>query len=421
MDLYFERHDGGAVTCDDFRAAMADANGRDLGLFGRWYEQAGTPRLEVRGHHDPAAKAYELTLRQSYPPLAEQADRTPAEPLHLPVTVGLVGPDGTDLAVTLEGEGAPATEHLLELREAERTFRFAGVEAKPVPSVLRGFSAPVRVELERTRQELAFLMAHDSDSFNRWDAGQVLAKELLLELVAGPGSGEAVLDPLFVEAWGRVLADPNLDGSLKSLALGLPAEKLLGQEMTVVEVEGIHRARRFALRELARAHRDELRRVCDANAADGPYRNDKASIDRRRIRNRALAVLSCLEEAEITGLVMQQFRDADNMTDRQAALGMLMGLDVPEREEALEAFRDQWVHDPLVMDKWFALQASSSLPGTVERVRALTRHPDFHLDNPNRARALLGTFRTGEPAALPHRRRLGVRACSPTTCSSSTR
>jgi aminopeptidase N len=386
LDLYFDRHDGQAVTCDDFRRAMAEANGARLDRFERWYSQAGTPRVKARGAYDPVARTYALTLEQSCPSVNGAHE---PKPFHLPVEVGLLGADGRDMQVTQEGQSGSRSSHLLELTDQEQTFTFTGVREAPVPSILRGFTAPVRLAAERGRDELGFLLANDADPFNRWDAGQELARGLLLEIING---GERRVDPLFVEAFGKVLTDDGLDGSLKALALALPSERLLAQEMEVIDVDAIHDARRFVARELAGAWRSELEHKVASSEADGPYRSDKRSIDRRRIRNRALAYLACLEEPEISARIGQAFERADNMTDRQAALAILSDVACPEREAALAAFHAQWKDDPLVLDKWFVVQAGSSLPNALDSVKALAEHPDFTHKNPNRVYALLVTF-----------------------------
>jgi aminopeptidase N len=391
MDLYFRRHDGQAVTCDDFRAAMADANSRDLAQFERWYELRGTPLVEARGQHDARAHSYALTLRQSL----ERPDGTPEPPpLHVPVALGLLGPDGRDLPLRLDGEReARGRTRVLELREREQTFVFADVPEPPVPSLLRGFSAPVRLRMARPREERAFLMARDSDPFNRWDAGQTLAQELLLELAqAWAARRKLALDPLFSEAWGRVLADPELDGSLKALALALPSERILAQEMEVIDPDALHAARRFAQAELARAHRGALQSALAALVGRGAYRADPESIDRRRLKHAVLAFLTCTGEPEALKLLVEELARSDNMSDTQAALALLVQHPVPERDAALERFERRWRGDPLVLDKWFALQAGSSAPDTCERVLALAAHPAFTLRNPNRVRALVGEF-----------------------------
>src|SRR5262245_35734608 len=397
MDLYFERHDGTAVTCDDFRAAMADANGVDLAQFERWYSQAGTPVIEVRGEHDPAGRLYDLTLRQ----VLAKSGASESQPLHLPVKIGLLGPDGRELSLRLQGEYKEhaATTRLLELRERERTFRFVDVPARPVVSLLRGFSAPVRLRWERPRSELAFLMAHDTDAFNRWDAGQELAKGVLLELVGAHARGkELALDPALSDAFGKLLADERLDGSFRALTLGLPDELTLGQELEALDPEAVHVARRFAVRALARAHRPVLVATYRALSERTGTDIDKAAIDARRLKNRALLYLASLEEPETIALAWQQFERARNMTDSEAALAALVGIDCRERELALDSFYRRWKHDPLVLDKWFRMQALAPQKDTLERVVALAAHPDFTLRNPNRVRSLLGAFSQANPA-----------------------
>jgi aminopeptidase N len=395
MDLYFERHDGQAVTCDDFRAAMADANGADLEQFGRWYAQAGTPILVARSRHDPNGKRYTLELEQR-PPV--NVDPEHWLPLHVPVAVGLIGPDGRDLPLRISSESAQeimvrGSTAILELREPQQTFVFEGVAQPPVPSLLRGFSAPVRLELDRSVDELAFAMAHDGDSFCRWDAAQSLAQRLLLELAHEAAQGRPLeLDPRLDRAWRRVLDDPELDGSLKALTLALPDERLLGQQMEVVEVDGIHQARLFAVRTLAEAHRDALRETYDRLQPEGGYAIDRASIDGRRLKNTCLRHLVALEEDDLVALALAQFRRADNMTDAQAALSCLVDTNTEARDEALADFHARWRHDALVLDKWFAVQALSSRPDTLDRVFELAEHPDFTLRNPNRVRSLLGVF-----------------------------
>ena len=394
LDLYFERHDGQAVTCDDFRAAMADANGLDLGRFERWYAQVGTPSVEAHGAYDAGARRYALTLRQTLP----RAEGEPAAaPLPIPVALGLLGPDGADLPLVLEGETArgPTTRVLL-LEANEQSFAFTGVDAPPVPSLLRGFSAPVRLRVARDRSELAFLMAHDSDPFNRWDAGQELAQGLLLQLAHDAAAGRSLaLDPLFAQAFGRLLSDPALDGSLCALALTLPSERLVGQEMEVIDVDALHAARQFAIRALARHHRAALEEVYARCTPQEPYRVDRASIDRRRLGGAVLGYLAALGESEWTRRIAREAERGDNMTQRQAALGLLVDLPGPERDAALSRFYDTWRSDPLMLDKWFRLQALSVLPDAFDRVVALSRHPDFTLGNPNRVRALVEAFAAG--------------------------
>jgi aminopeptidase N len=391
MDLYFERHDGGAVTCDDFRDALAAANDADLTRFGRWYSQSGTPLVTARGRYDAAARTYSLTLTQALP-----AGKLDPGPLPIPVRLGLLGRDGRDLPLRLEGERPERggeTTRVVVLEQREQTFRFTGVAAEPVPSLFRGFSAPVRCELARSRADLAFLLAHDSDAFQRWDAGQELALGVLLDLVREHAAGRPLaLEPLLGEALGSVLADESLDGSLRALTLRLPEESVIAQSLFDVEPDGIHAARLFAVQQLARDLRGQLMDTYARLARAGAYSNDKASIDRRRLKNRVLGYLTALGEPDTTELARRQLEGADNMTDAFAALACLVEAPGEAREAALSAFHARWRSDPLVLDKWFAVQAASGAEDTFERVVALTQHADFTLRNPNRMRALLSTF-----------------------------
>jgi aminopeptidase N len=399
MDLYFERHDGAAVTCDDFRAAMADANDVDLGLFERWYAQPGTPVITAEGEYDERSNTYMLTLRQSAPEQrGAAADAPDWQPMHVPVRVGLLGADGTDLPLRFVGEdaGRARPERVLELVEAERRFTFEDVPERPVPSLLRGFSAPVKLVCARSRDELAFLMAHDSDAFNRWEAGQELAKDLLLALTADAEGGRALaLDADFSDAFARILTDPQLDGSLKAQALTLPGERVLGQDLDEIPVDALHRARQFMRQSLAEAHEGALGDVYAACESDGAYAIDQPSIGRRRLRNVALAYLSSIPGDAASERLARQFESADNMTDTQAALSMLADCDGPAREDALAAFYERWKSDPLVLDKWFSVQAMSKREDTAAKVVALAEHPDFSLRNPNRVRSLVGIFCAG--------------------------
>jgi aminopeptidase N len=399
MDLYFERHDGQAVTCDDFRAAMADANGVDLVQLERWYDQAGTPRVRVTGRHDATARTYALRFEQ-LPPEPRVQERW--QPMHVPVRMALLGPDGAELPLAFAGEGGPDVprERVIELRDLVHEIVFRDMDSAPMPSLLRGYSAPVILEMERSREELAFQMGRDGDPFQRWDAGQRLASILLLELAAQLPAGRVVgavpaLDPAFVDALRRTLLDDRLDASLRALALVLPEERLLAQRVEPVDPDALHAAREHAIAGIAHVLRGELEATWQACRPRGPYRADRESIARRRLAHACLRYLGTLGAPEITQRIWQLFESADNMTDAQSALVLLADLDVPERERALARFYERWRDDPLVIDKWFTVQALSSLPDTVERVRALAHHPDYNVRNPNRVRALVGSFAAG--------------------------
>ena len=385
---YLERHDGCAVTCDDFRAAMAEANGVDLTQLERWYSQAGTPLVRARGTWDEATSRYSLSFNQSQ--RATSGERAPL-PLPIPIRVGLLGKDGQDI---------PGTPRTLELTDAEQTFTFDNVVERPVASIGRGFSAPIKLEIDRSQEELAFLMAHDSDSFNRWEAGQELARRVLLGLVDQVANGRSLeLGPGLIQAFGKVLSDPSLDGSMKALTLALPSEELLAQELSIVDPDAVHQARQFAVRQVASALRDDLIRTYEQHAR-GTEAVDKTQVARRRIKNRSLRYLVALEEPETIAMAAAQFAAAKGMTDYEAAFLTLVDLDSPESDRAIDGFYQRWRSDPLVLDKWFRMQAMSSAPTAFERVVALSKHPDFTLANPNRARSLLYAFAAGNPVGF---------------------
>ncbi|MGY0712482.1 aminopeptidase N [Azospirillum argentinense] len=396
MDLYFQRHDGQAVTCDDFAAAMSDATGVDLTQFKRWYRQAGTPELDVTGAYDEAAKTYRLTVKQTVPPTPGQPVK---EPMHIPLVMGLLGPDGADLPLGLTGEAEPAgTSRTLHITEAEQTFTFVDVPARPVPSLLRGFSAPVKLRADLTDGDLTFLMANDSDAFNRWEAGQTLATRLLLSLVADRQAGrELVLPQSFIDAVGAVLKDADQDPAFAAQALVLPTESYLGTQMEVIDPDAIHAVREFARRRLAEALRPGWLDTHRRNAGNEPFSVDAAAIGRRALKNLCLAYLMALEDEEALGLCLGQYRGAQAMTDVMAALQFLSNSNAPERDEAIAAFYERWKGEALVVDKWFGVQATSHRPDALERVTALLAHPAFEIRNPNKVYALIGGFAGGNP------------------------
>jgi aminopeptidase N len=391
MDLYFQRHDGQAVTCDDFVQAMQDASGVDLAQFKRWYDQAGTPTLAATGEYDAQAKRYTVTVRQTTPPTPAQTEKLP---LHVPLAVGLVGPDGRDLPLRLEGEaGAQGTERVLSLKEREQRFAFVDVPVRPVPSLARRFSAPVILEFDYSEAELAHLMAHDADAFNRWEAGQRLATNLLMRAIEAARTGKPIATPRsFVDAMAQVLRDGPRDPAFAAEAMSLPSEIYLAERMDVVDPDAIHAARVQLRRELARALQDELLAMYDTLASGGPYSPDAQSAGRRGLRNACLGYLMELETPAVCALAERQFDAADNMTDRMAALATLANSGAAARDAVLERFYAQWRHEPLVVDKWLAAQASARLPDTLARVQGLTRHEAFDLKNPNKVYALIRTF-----------------------------
>ena len=402
MDLYFKRHDGQAVTCDDFRAAMADANGADLAQFARWYSQAGTPVVECSGSYDGRAETYTLKLRQSCPPTPGQPHK---DPFVIPFAVGLVDLDGRDLAINIDSKSLfqaarsnGARTAVLAFTKAEQEFVFRQVPEQPVPSLLRGFSAPVHVRYEYTDSELTHLMAYDSDPFNRWEAGQALAIRILLAAVEDIRSGRQMEVPVaFIEAMGRVLSDGSRDPAFASECLQLPAESYLAECMAVADPEAIHVARMRVIREIATKYRTRFEGAFRHFSVPGPYSPDAAAAGRRSLRNAALAYVATIDDGTSRALAFLEFRRAENMTDAMAALTCLVNSAGAERERALSMFFDKWKDEALVIDKWFKVQATSWLPGTLERVKKLALHPAFDLKNPNRARALLHAFALENP------------------------
>ncbi|MCK5424757.1 MAG: aminopeptidase N, partial [Emcibacter sp.] len=393
MDLYFKRHDGQAVTCDHFVAAMEDASGINLSHFRLWYSQAGTPEVAASHSYDKEGQTLTLTFRQSIPDTAGQTNK---KPMHIPMAIGLIGPDGSDIPLQLDGENAPIDNNgtrMLDLTEKEQSFTFIGVKDKAVPSFLRGFSAPVKVKSDLSRADLLFLLAHDSDSFNRWEAGQTIAVSIIMALVDDIVAGrELSLDKEFSSAIGRVLVDPDLDRSFKAEMLSLPTEAILGQYRSPVNVDAIHQARNFVSRTLADAHCDQFTAIYHACKTNAPYAFTQDATADRRLKNLSLSYLMKREDRVAFDLCREQFRTADNMTDEIAALSCMVNSKFSEWEEAISRFYDKWQHDDLVLDKWFAVQSAVSRPETQERVRELIQHEEFDLATPNRVRSVVGPF-----------------------------
>ncbi|MEN8729737.1 MAG: aminopeptidase N, partial [Desulfuromonadales bacterium] len=396
MKLYFERHDGQAVTTDDFLAAMADATGTDLNQFKRWYSQAGTPVLDIEGRYDDEAKTFCLTVRQS---CAETPEQSAKQPFLIPLRVGLLGPDGQDLPLQLDHEKkAQVGSRTLELTEAEQTFTFVNLSVAPVPSLLRDFSAPVKVHYAYDREDLTFLFAYDSDAFNRWEAGQRLATDLLLEMVGDIRAKRAAEVPGdFLAAFRSALQDREADPALLSLALTLPGEVELAEAMGVADPGAIHAARQTLRKTLALELKEELTAVLGAMQDNGLYSLNSQAIGRRSLKNLCLGYLALLDTPSIQQNCFDRFVDADNMTDRMAALTCLVHNRLPRWEEALAAFYHQFETDPLVVDKWFTLQATSPQSETLTEIETLMAHPDFTMRNPNRVRSLVGAFAQGNP------------------------
>ncbi len=419
LTLYFERHDGQAVTCDDFAQAIADANAgsglaRVLPQFKRWYSQAGTPRLQAHGIYDAAARSYSLTLAQSCAP-------TPGQPVKetfvIPVNLGLLGADGRDLPLQLSADThATAGTRTLVLTQASATFTFVNIDAEPVPSILRNFSAPVVLEFDYTDAQLLHLLAHDSDPFNRWEAGQRLAVNRAITFIAGNAdvAGASVLDDAYISAMRQVLQQPTLDAAFKDLVLTLPSETYLAEQLEVVDPQRVHAVREAMRQQLASALSADWETVYETHQVSGAYTPDTVSSGRRALAGMALGAL-CLAaqstgdpstssgQASVwPGKTLQRFKDAGNMTDRFNALSALVSSGHPLAAQALARFYELFKNEALVIDKWFGLQAGAPDRGgnVLPTVRQLMKHGDFSLRNPNRARSLISTFCQGNPAAF---------------------
>lgn len=392
MRLYFERHDGSAATCEDFVKAMEDASGIDLTQFRRWYSQAGTPQLQVRDEYDAKQQVYRLHVRQSTPPTPEQTEK---QPLHIPLDIELYAEDG---AVIPLQSGGQAVSSVLNVTEPEQTFVFEQVPQAPVISLLREFSAPVKLDYPYTDKQLTFLMAHARNDFARWDAAQMLIGKYVRLNVANWQDGNALELPIeVVDAFRAVLLDEQLDPALAALILTLPKETELAELFDLIDPDAIRAVREFIRDELVLELNDELRAVYQAHVLP-EYRVEHADIARRALRNTCLSYLAFAEGAD--ALVRRQYEQADNMTDTLAALSAAVSAELPCRDNLMQHFADKWQHDGLVMDKWFMLQATSPAANVLENVKALMQHPSFSLANPNRTRSLIGAFASGNPAAF---------------------
>jgi aminopeptidase N len=397
MDLYFARHDGQAVTCDDFRMAMADANGRDLSQFQYWYSQAGTPRVRVKTHFDAKAQRYKLTLTQSCPDTPGQKDK---KPFHIPLRTQLVFADSDSVDPSL------CAERLLELTDATQTWVFDHVPSEPVLSINRGFSAPIVIEFDQSEADLLTLFAKDDDAFNRWEAGQKLAMQWIL---AGRTPDAALL-----QTYRLILQDPKLDPAFKELALTLPAETYLYEQCASVDPQLIHANRKAFRVAMTRDLQPEWQRLYEAMQTPGAFQSDAISAGKRSLKNLALGMLLIANPAQWAKPAQQQYTLANNMTDRYAALAHLLQNNVLEGVACLADFYEHFKDDPLVVDKWFGLQATcspihSNAGSSLERVTALLTHPAFSYTNPNRVRSVIHSYCMGNPAGFHMRDGSGYR------------
>jgi len=395
-DLYFSRHDGQAVTTDDFVQALEDASGYDLQQFRLWYSTAGTPELTVTESYDAHAEDYTITIRQQIPDTPGQSNKPP---MHIPLCMGLLDQNGDSLPLTLAGENEAArSSRVLHLKKEIESFTFSNIKARPVASLLHGFSAPVKVSMERPVEELCFLMANDRDEFNRWDAAQTLATQLM---VAQLDNDTVIVDPAFINAVKETLSNDSLKPALSAEILRLPAEGLLADQHEQAQPDRIHHVRMVFRRAIASELQAELLQRYHALSQSGSYSIEPDAMGQRALRNQCLSYLMSPArpdiEDEIFNLCVSQYEASDNMTDCIAALACLCNIDDPARVTALDEFYEKWHSDTLVIDKWFALQATSELPGTLEHVKALTAHEAFNIKNPNKVRSLIGAFANANP------------------------
>jgi aminopeptidase N len=411
LGLYFQRHDGHAVTCDDFAQAIADANpeselARLLPQFKRWYSQAGTPRVHASGTYDAQARTYTLTLRQSCAPTPGQSEK---EPFVIPVALGLLAADGRELPLQLAHWGvAESGTRSFVLTQASESFTFINVDAEPVPSILRGFSAPVLLDYAYTDAELLTLLAHDTDPFNRWEAGQRLAVNRALKAIASDAelATHPVLDRAYIDGMRSVLRHPALDAAFKELVLTLPSETYIAEQLEVVDPQRVHAVREAMRAQLATELREDWEWAWDAHRENGAFRPDPVSAGRRALAGLALAQL-CLAARRSAdtvwpGKALQRFKDAGNMTDRFNALTALVTSGHALAANALAHFHALFKDEALVLDKWFALQAGAPDRGghVLGAVKQLMSHPDFNLRNPNRARSVIFSYCNGNPGGF---------------------
>ncbi|XP_029127383.1 puromycin-sensitive aminopeptidase isoform X2 [Cajanus cajan] len=400
MDLYFKRHDGQAVTCEDFFAAMRDANDADFANFLLWYSQAGTPVVKVNTSYNAEAHTFSVKISQEIPPTPGQSVK---EPMFIPVAVGLLDSTGKDIPLStvyhdgtlqsVSSNDQSVSTTILRVTKKEEEFVFTDIFERPVPSLLRGYSAPIRLESDLTDSDLFFLLANDSDEFNRWEAGQVLARKLMLNLVDDLQHNKPlILNPNFVDGFKRILCDSSLDKEFVAKAITLPGEGEIMDMMEVADPDAVHAVRTFIRKQLASELRSEFLSTVENNRSSDEYVFNHQNLARRALKNVALAYLGCFEDQEFTNLALHEYETATNMTEQFAALAAIAQNPGKNRDDVLADFYGKWQNDFLVVNKWFALQAMSDVPGNVENVRKLLNHPAFDLRNPNKVYSLIGGF-----------------------------
>ncbi len=391
-DLYFERHDGQAVTTEDFVKSIEDANNIDLSLFQNWYSQAGTPELDVTTIFNEREKKFTVSIKQSCPDTPGQKNK---KPFHIPLQVGLLDQDGSDVLLELADDSltSATTQKILQLKSEQQDFTFLNVISEPHLSLNRGFTSPVKIRQQHSNDELAFLFAHDSDEFNRWDAGQLLAINTLLDLITKvQNNGELAIAENVINAYRNTLTSRELDKSLIASAFTLPSESYLADQCDVVDTDAIHQARKFMRLELARSLQSEFKTVFNNNQSDAAYLFEAEEMARRSLNHVCLSYLMCLEQEETLNICLDQIEAAHNMTDVMSALTILSHYDNESRQRVLDAFYKKWKDDAQVVEKWLSIQAASDLPDVLTRVKALMKHPAFCITNPNKVRSLIGRF-----------------------------
>jgi aminopeptidase N len=387
---YFELYDGQAVTTEDFIYAMHLASGVDFSHFQKWYSQAGTPLCDVDADYDENLKEYRLRFKQTAPKILKEQK---CEPFLFPIKTGFIGTEGQALSLKLKGDQKAREEHTLILSEASQEFVFEGVKHKPIPSLLRDFSAPISLVYDYSEEDLSLLMSKDSNSFNRYEAGQRLARRTLNQMIAQCQKGKPFeIASSFTDAFGCLLEKADEDFALTAESMILPSLNSLVAEMPICDFDAAYAAKEFLLKSLAVKYQECLLKIYYECQETGEYRVDFASVGRRSLKNRVLEYLSYLEGEDVITLIAQQLEKATNMTDEIAAFSTLVQIDCPQREMAIETFYQKWYHEPLVMNKWLSVQAFSKRPDVLAQVKNLEKHKIFDINNPNKVRSLIGCF-----------------------------
>jgi len=395
MDLYFERHDGQAVTTDDFVSAMADANQVDFSQFKHWYTQAGTPVLHITDEYNPATKTLTLSVKQSCPDTVGQKDK---KPFHIPLAIGLLDSQGQEIDFMIADNSLSATTQILSICDKEQQFSFDSIAEKPVISFLRNFSAPVKIQYDYREEDLVFLLAHDRNGFSRWEAGQTLAIQSILKLIDDVQQDKSLgLKSTLTDAYQYMLQDQTIDNALKAKILTLPTFNYIAEQLDVIDVSAIYQVKKFIKQQIAEDLHDDFLTLFNQLQNFTSYSNQSSEIAKRALKNVCLDYLMTTQKDDVRSLCYQQFQQANNMTDVISALSYLSHEDSNERSQALASFYDKWQDDDLVIDKWFSIQARADLPDTLAQVKALMQHNAFDIKNPNRIRALIGAFVAGNP------------------------